>query len=133
MKNSRSSAPSHAIAFYIAKLPLEKLPQDIYFKVITFAKTIITCENNYGRENNWRFIVDVWQGSDYASDFEYSSFPNIAGFWIEQGYEYAGVLNTLLDLNMSGLCICHSFKYVMVTYGSKYAWICLNNSWICLK
>ena len=52
MKNSRSSAPSHAIAFYIAKLPLEKLPQDIYFKVITFAKTIITCENNYGRENN---------------------------------------------------------------------------------
>ena len=62
-------------------------------------------------------------------DFEYSTFPNIAGLWIEQGYEYAGVLNTLLDLNTSGLCICHSFKHVIVTYGSKYAWIIPGYVW----
>ena len=44
----------------------------------------------------------MWQGSVYASDFEYASVLNIAGFWIYQGYEYAGVLNMLLVLNMSG-------------------------------
>ena len=40
------------------------------------------------------------------------------------------VLNTLLVLNMLGFWIHHSFKYVMVTQGSKYVWICLNNSWV---
>ena len=38
----------------------------------------------------------------------------------------------LLVLNMLGFWIHDSFKYVRVTQGSKYAWICLNNSWICL-
>ena len=34
------------------------------------------------------FIADAWQGSEYASDFEYAaSVLNIAGFWIYQGYE----------------------------------------------
>ena len=37
----------------------------------------------------------------------------------------------LLVLNMSGFWIYHSFKYVRVIQGSKYTWICLNNSWIC--
>ena len=77
-------------------------------------------------------FLDVWQGSEYASDFEYASVLNIAGFWIYQGCEFAGILNMLLVLNMSGFWIYHSFKYVRVTQGSKYAWICLNNSWICL-
>ena len=38
----------------------------------------------------------------------------------------------LLVLNMLGFWIYHSFKYVRVTQGSKYAGTCLNNSWICL-
>ena len=64
-------------------------------------------------------------------------------FWICQRYEYSGVLNTpelwicwgselLLVLNMSGSWIYHKFKYVRVRQVSQYAWICLNNSWICL-
>ena len=48
-------------------LPLEKLPQDIYFNAASFAKIITICENNYSPENNERFIVDVRQGSEYAS------------------------------------------------------------------
>ena len=31
-------APSRAIVFNIAELPLEKLPQDIYFNAASFAK-----------------------------------------------------------------------------------------------
>ena len=50
------------------------------FNAASFAKTIIICENNYSHENNQRFIVDVRQGSEYASDFEYESVLNIAGF-----------------------------------------------------
>ena len=52
IKNSQSPAPSCTIIFYIAELPLEKLPQDISFNAAGFARTIITCENNYSRENN---------------------------------------------------------------------------------
>ena len=33
------------------------------------------------------------QESEYPSDFEYANVLNIAGFWIYQGCEYAGVLN----------------------------------------
>ena len=62
---------------------------------------------------------------------------NIAGFsihqnseylrtWICQHSEYTGVLN-MLDLQAY-----QGSKYVRVTQGSKRAWICLNNSWICL-
>ena len=32
--------------------------------------------------------MDVQQGSEYASNFEYASVLNIAGFWIYQGSEY---------------------------------------------
>ena len=53
-----------------------------------FAKIVIIYENNYSRENNDRFIVDVPQGSEYASNFEDASVLNIAGFWIYQGSEY---------------------------------------------
>ena len=34
-------------------------------------------------------MVDVRQGSEYASHFEYASVLNQAGFWIYQGSEYA--------------------------------------------
>ena len=54
--------------------------QDIYFNAASLAKIIIICEKNYSRENNQRFIVDVRQGSEYVSDFEYASVLNIAGF-----------------------------------------------------
>ena len=57
-----------------------------------------------------RFIVDVWQGSEYVLDFEYDSVLNVPVFWIYQSCEYA-----------------------RVTQRSEYAWICLNNSWICLN
>ena len=40
-----------------------------------------------------RFIVDVWQGPEYASYFEYANVLNIRGFWIYQAFEYARVLN----------------------------------------
>ena len=33
-------------------LPLEKLPQDIYFNAASFAKISIICENNSSHENN---------------------------------------------------------------------------------
>ena len=36
-----------------------------------------------------RFIVDVWQGSVYASDFEYASVLNTPELWICRGSEYA--------------------------------------------
>ena len=44
------SGPLARHSFYIAKLPLEKLPQDIDFNVASFAKVIIFCENNCSRE-----------------------------------------------------------------------------------
>ena len=87
----------------------------------SFAKIIIICENNYSRENNERFILDVRQGSEYASNFKYASVLNIAGFWIYQGSEYA-----------SGSGYTTIMKYIRVTQGSEYAWICLNNSWMWL-
>ena len=37
----------------------------------------------------------------------------------------------LLVLNLLVFWIYHSFKYVRVRHGSEYAWICLNNFWIC--
>ena len=102
MKNLQSPTPSRAIVFYIVQLPLEKLPQNIYFNAASFAKIIITCENNYSRESNQPFIVDVGHGSGYASGFEYASYLNIAGFRMYQGCEYDGVLDMLLVLNMPG-------------------------------
>ena len=67
---------------------MEKLPQDIYFNAGSFAKIIMICENNYSRENNQRFIVDVGQGSEYVSDFEYATVLKIAGLWICRGSKY---------------------------------------------
>ena len=86
------------IIFHIAKLPLEKLPQDIYFNTASFAKIIIICENNYSHENNERFIVDVRQGFEYASNFEYARIRNMflvlnmLGFWIDYSYEIYQVI-----------------------------------------
>ena len=48
---------------------------------------------------------DVWQGSEYASDFEYARVLNMVGFWIYQGCEYAGILYMFPFLNMSGFSI----------------------------
>ena len=62
------------------------------------------CENNYDLWKELqpltifakRFIVDVWQDSEYALDL------NMPAFWIYQGSEYARVVNMLLVLKMSG-------------------------------
>ena len=99
------SAPGRStfIVFYIAKLPLENLPQDICFNTVSFAKIIIICENNYSHENNERFIVDVRQGFEYASNLE-----------------YARILNMLLVLNMLGSWIDHSYEIYQVIQGFKY-------------
>ena len=74
-------------------------------------------------------IVDVWQGSEYASDFEYASALNIPGLWICQGSEYASdseyvrVLDTVL--NMPGLHgVLNMPEYAWIIPG--YAWLCLN-------
>ena len=80
-----------------------------------------------------RFIVDVWQGSEYASDFEYASVLNIPAFWTYQVCEYARVLNMLMVLNMSGFWIYNSFKYVRVTESFEYAWIIPGYVWLCLN
>ena len=76
-----------------------------------------------------RFIVEVWQGSEHASD---ASFLNIREFWIYQSSEYPRILNMLLVLNISGLLIYHGSEYTRVTQGFEYDWIDLNNSWVCL-
>ena len=62
-----------------------------------------------------RFIVEVWQGSEYVSDFENATALNIEGFWIYQSFEYATVLNMPLVLNMSGFWIYNGAKYTRVT------------------
>ena len=72
---------------------------------------------NYFRK---MLIVDVWQSSEYASDFEYASVLNIQGLWINQGYEYARVLNMLLVLNMSGFWLYHG-QHARIAQGSEYA------------
>ena len=51
---------------------------------------------------------------------------NMLAFWIYGGCEYGRVLN------IPGLWKCYVSKYARVTQGFEYAWICLNNSWICL-
>ena len=40
-----------------------------------------------------RFIVVVWQCSEYASGSKYAATLNMSGFWIYQGSKYARVLN----------------------------------------
>ena len=35
-----------------------------------------------------RLVLDTWQVSEYALDFEYTSVLNIPGFWMYQGCEY---------------------------------------------
>ena len=106
-----SPRPSRA-PLYIAWLPLEKLPQDIYFNAESFVKLIMICENNYSRENNYN--------NNNMPQILNMPPLNIAGFWLYQSCKYARVLNMILVLNMSGFWIYHSFKYVSVTQRSKY-------------
>ena len=70
-----------------------------------------------------RFIVDVWQGYEYDSDFEYVSVLNIPGLWICQGSEYASGTEYVRAMDTP-------WFYVRVTQGCEYVWICLNNSWM---
>ena len=70
-----------------------------------------------------RFIVDVWQGYEYDSDFEYVSILNIPGLWICQGSEYASGTEYVRAMDIP-------WFYVRVTQGSEYVWIGLNNSWM---
>ena len=78
------------------------------------------------------FIVDVSEGSEYPSDFEYEYFEYFELYRGYQGCKYARFLNILLVLNMTRFWTYHGFKYAKVTKGSPYAWICPNNSWICM-
>ena len=52
---------------------------------------------------------------------------NMLRFWICQGFEYVRVLNRALILNIP------VFGYLVVILGSKYAWIMVDCTWICLK
>ena len=72
-------------------------------------------------------MLDVWQGSKYASVL------NTPGFLICQGSECTAVLNMLLVLNMSRIQIYQGSKYVGVTQGSKYAWIIPEYAEICVN
>ena len=58
-----------------------------------------------------RFIVDVWVS---------------LGFRICQSFQYTGVLNMFLNLNVSGFWTYHGSEYARFTQGFKYAWLCLN-------
>ena len=89
------------------------------------AKIIITCENNLVVSCFFKHpILDVWQGSEYASGSHYLRVLNSPGFWIclwfwmRQNFRYTRVLN------LPGFWICQSYT------GFR---ICLNNSWICLN
>ena len=72
------------------------------------------CKNNYNLRKQLQLltifaqssIVDVWQGSEFASGSEYPTVLNIPLFWIRQGSAY-----------VSGS------EYAEVTQGSEYAWI----------
>ena len=91
------------------------------------------CKNNY---DFWKWlewltiiakgsIVDIYQGSAYASGSEYARFwlcqgPKYASsFWIFHGSEYTRVLN------MPEFWIYQSSEYASVTQGSELAWIYL--------
>ena len=68
------------------------------------------------------FIVDVWQGSEYASDFEYAIILNVGGSeYTRIVNTYARVLNMLLVLNMPGFWIYLNSKYARITQGFEYA------------
>ena len=64
-----------------------------------------------------RSIVDVWQGSEFASGPEYPKALNIRLFWICQdsayvyGSEYASVLNTAKSWKL--LCDCWIFFFLV--------------------
>ena len=79
------------------------------------------------------FIVDLWQGFEHVSDFEYTNVLTIKESWIYQGCEYARVLNILLFPNISDFWIYHGFKYARVTQSSEYAWIILGYRSLCLN
>ena len=101
-------------------------------------KTIITCKIitavSYFSK---RFIVDAWQGSEYASNSKYPRVLNSPGFWICfcfwmcQSFGYTRVLNISLVLNMPGFLIHQSSKYTRVKQGSEYTWIISKYAWIC--
>ena len=95
-------------------------------------------------------IMDVWQGSEYASSSEYPRVLNSPGFWIYlwfwmcQSFGYTRVLNMPLVLNIpafwmyqsyTGLRICLNNPWICLTM-SGYVWVCLNlpeYEWICLN
>ena len=99
--------------------------------------TRLCCENYYDLRKQLqsltifakRFIVDVWQHSEFDSDFEYVSVLNIRGFWIYQACHNARFLGR--PLNMSELhrvlnmpqCLNDSWICVIMP---ECAWICLN-------
>ena len=57
-------------------------------------------------------IVDIWQGTEYATDSGYARVLNMPGFW-----KY--------------FLIYQGSAYARVTQSSIYTWICLGNTWIC--
>ena len=74
-------------------------------------------------------IVDIWQGSEYASGSEYlrvlnmSLVLNVLEFWIYQGSKYASGFKYARILNTSEYWICQCYT------GFR---MCLNISWLCL-
>ena len=79
------------------------------------------------------FIVDLWQGFEHVSDFEYTNVLTIKESWIYQDCEYVRVLNMLLFPNISDFWIYHGFTYARVTQSSEYAWKILGYRLLCLN
>ena len=78
-------------------------------------------------------IVDIWQGSAYASGSEYlrvlnmSLVLNVLEFWIYQGSKYASGFKYARILNNQ------STEYARVTQGSECAWIFPDYVWLYLN
>ena len=87
-------------------------------------------------------IVDAWQGSKYASGFEFPRVLNSRGFWIYfwfwmcQSFGYIRILNMHLVLNMSGFWIHENSEFTRVTQGLEYDWTIPEipeYTWLCLN
>ena len=101
-------------------------PDKLILRKYLFAKIIIVVD--YFRKTfHRRCLTGLWICLRFwiCQRSESTGVLNIPGLWICQGSEYSSGTEYVRTLDIS-------WFYARVTHGSKFAWICLNNSWICL-
>ena len=86
--------------------------------------------------------LNLWEGSEYVSDFKYVRVLNIRKFsYIWQGSKYASGCNYGRVLSIPGFRVCQVFAYASVAQGFENGWImfygrlliCLINVSQCFK